>query len=45
MPTASSLHDVYIGIDLAKLAGLLLAAVVLLNPGKARPGHSGASSG
>ena len=30
MPTASSLHDVYIGIDLAKLAGLLVAAVALL---------------
>jgi hypothetical protein len=35
MPTASSLHDVYIGIDLAKLAGLLVAAVVLLGPDKA----------
>lgn len=31
MPTASSLHDAYIGIDLVKLAGLLVVAVVLLS--------------
>lgn len=35
MPTASSLHEVYIGIDLAKLAGLLVAAIVLLEPSNA----------
>lgn len=31
-PPASSLHDVYIGIDAAKLIALLLGTVVLLRP-------------
>lgn len=43
LPTASSLHDVYIGIDLAKLAGLLVAAVVLLVPDKAVAHEKGVS--
>ena len=35
-PPASSLHDVYIGIDAAKLVALLLGTVVLLRPDEQR---------
>ncbi|MYA79882.1 MAG: hypothetical protein F4X39_05065 [Acidobacteriia bacterium] len=35
-PPSSSLHDVYIGIDAAKLVALLLGTVVLLRPDEQR---------
>ena len=35
-PPASSLHDVYVGIDAAKIVALLVGAVVLLRPEEQR---------